>query len=153
MKTSILWAVILALLAGQSQATVFSISKGLFEHYAVSASDVVGSGYIRFYGPTNDDYSAVFTGWLITDSAGGDPILDSGYPAYDSIEALDLEGKARAFDQIQPDLAAIEEDSYTLLLAYAITPICIGDSHSAICSDPGKDIKVTVSSTVMNGGS
>jgi hypothetical protein len=153
MKTSILWAVILALAACQGQATIFSISNDLFEHYAVSASDVVGSGYIRFYGPTNEDYYAVFTGWFITQPSAQDLVSEGGYPAYDSIGALDLEGTARASDQIQPDLAVIAEDSYTLLLAYAITPVCIGDAHSAICGDPGKDIQVTVSSTVMSGGS
>jgi hypothetical protein len=153
MKTSILWAVILAVVAPQGEATVFSSSNDLFEHYAVSASQVVGSGYIRFYGPTNEDYNSVFTGWFVTQPSSQDLVSEDGYPAYDSIEALDLEGTARASDQIQPDLAVIAEDSYTLLLAYAINPVCIGDANSAACSDPGKDISVTVSSTVMSGGS
>ena len=85
-----------------------------------------------FYGPTNDDYNAVFTGWLVTETTPGDPILsDSGYPAYDSIEALDLERKAGTYDEIRPELAATEEDAYTLLLSYAVNPICVGDVHSA----------------------
>jgi hypothetical protein len=153
MKTSIFCAVILALAAAQGQATVFSSSKDLFGHYAVSASDVVGSGYLRFYGPTNEDYIAIFTGWFIAEPGAQDLASEGGYPAYDSIGALDLGGTARASDQIQPDLAVLAEDSYTLLLAYAINPVCIGDTHSAVCGDPGKDIQVTVSSTVMSGGS
>lgn len=151
MKTRILWAVILALVAGQGQATIVSNSTGLFDHYAVSASDVVGSGYIRFYGRTNQDYNAIFTGWFIAEPGGQDLVTEGGYPAYDSLEALDLQGTARASDQVQPELAVMAEDSYTLLLDFAINPVCIGDENSAACSDPGKDIPVTLSSRIKAG--
>jgi hypothetical protein len=149
MKTYIFWAAMLALATGQSRADL--ISNGLFEHYAVSASEVVGSGYIRLYGPTNDDYSAIFTGWLITAPTVKDPVSEDHYPAYDSIEALNLGGAGGHSDVVQPTVVAAPGDAYTLLFAYVNSTVCIGDTDNPICRTPGMDIPVTVSSTVLSG--
>jgi hypothetical protein len=149
MKISILWAAILALGACQSRADI--INNGLFQHYAVSASDVAGSGYIRFYGPTNDDYNAIFTGWAITGSSADYLAPENNYPAYDSIEALDLEDVAGASEQTRPAFSAAVGDAYTLLLSYVENPVCIGDANNPVCGDPGVDIKPTVSSNYSSG--
>jgi hypothetical protein len=146
MKISMLWAVMLAVISGPSRATVIPLSSTLFD-YTVSASDVVGSGYIRFYGPTNQDYSSIFTSWFVAGSNAGDPLSDTGYPAYDSIEALNLGGAAGASDVERPTFIPPVGDAYTLLLAYVDNPICVGDANNPICAEPGVDIKMTLSST------
>jgi hypothetical protein len=149
MRIFLLWAAMLIVLAGPSRATVISLSSALFD-YMVSASDVVGSGYIRFYGPTNQDYSAIFTGWAITGPRGDDPLSDAGYPAYNSFESLNL-GGAKGPGIVEPTLFAPAGDAYILQLNYVGNAVCIGDQNNPICADPGIDVPITLSTTFPSG--
>jgi hypothetical protein len=147
MRNFLLGAVLLALMAEQSEANL--VSNDLFEHFTISASDVIGSGYIRFYGAANEDHNSVFSGWFNTGSSTDDPFPENSYPAYDTLETLNLKLTGEA-DESQLIVADPVGPAYTLLFDFVDTSVCIGDPNNPVCADPGIDIPITVSTTLAN---
>jgi hypothetical protein len=147
MRTFILGALLLALMAEQSGANL--VTNELFEHFTISASDVVGSGYIRFYGAANEDHNSVFSGWFNTGSTTEDPFSENSYPAYDTLETLNLKSSGEA-DESQLIIADPVGPAYTLLFDFVNTSVCVGDANNPVCADPGIDIPITVSTTLSN---
>lgn len=149
MRIFLIGAVLVALMAERSEANL--VSNELFEHFAISASDIVGSGYIRFYGAANEDHNSVFSGWFNTGASTEDPFSENSYPAYDTLETLNLKSTGEP-DESQLIVADPVGPAYTLLFDFVNTSVCVGDANNPVCADPGIDIPITVSSTVTLSG-